>query len=65
MKFRIVRGVCLIGLIGVFSVSCRRWNDYLPNQVLDRVTTQQYLVGGTLWTQNSAEWRALCYQAYG
>jgi 5'-nucleotidase (lipoprotein e(P4) family) len=22
-------------------------------------------VGGTLWTQNSAEWRALCYQAYG
>jgi len=26
--------------------------------------TQEYLVGATLYTQNAAEYRALCYQAY-
>jgi 5'-nucleotidase (lipoprotein e(P4) family) len=62
---RICCSLFLIGFIGVFTVSCRKLKHDLPDQRLDHGTTQEYLVGGTLWTQNSAEWRALCYQAYG
>jgi 5'-nucleotidase (lipoprotein e(P4) family) len=32
--------------------------------VTAQTPTQEYLVGATLYTQNAAEYRALCYQAY-
>ena len=52
----------LVFLVVILLFSCQPTED---NQSINSsVNSQEYLVASTLFTQQSAEYRALCYQAY-
>jgi 5'-nucleotidase (lipoprotein e(P4) family) len=62
-----LKKLCL-GVVLLISVYTGASVPFMGQQASSPQTATQpdneYLVGSTLWTQRSGEWRALCYQAY-
>ena len=58
-----MRYTYLTAAFAILLASCQQTANK-PAEVQQQAPSQEYIVGATLFTQQAAEYRALCYQAY-
>lgn len=56
--------ICLSVVLAFLVSACESLQQEVSKQQDPQIPSQEYLVAATLWVQHSAEYRALCYQAY-
>lgn len=54
----------LSAALSVLLSACQPQSEEITKAQEPQIPSQEYLVAATLWVQHSAEYRALCYQAY-